>query len=82
MRGTRIRRLGLLLAAALLSAGGCATLSEADLERRDYRRSDFRNQFIDDRALCHARGGRMYIDAKQTLGRDGIPRRGDRYFCA
>jgi hypothetical protein len=82
MPGTTCLRLAILLAAALSTTTGCATLSNAELEYRDYQRAEFRNQFLDERTRCQQRGGRIYVDAKQTLGRDGIPKRGDRYFCA
>lgn len=81
MSGTRQRQLVILLAAALTATGGCASLTDAELERRDYRRADFRNRFIEERARCFAHGGRIYVSAGQTLGRDGIPKPGDRYFC-
>jgi hypothetical protein len=82
MSGQNFPRLAILLAALLSTAGGCTTLTEAQIEEHDYRRSDFRNRFVEDRSRCFARGGRIYIAAGQTLGRDGIPNPGDRYFCA
>ena len=75
-------RPAILLAAALSMTSGCAGLSEADLEYRDYQRAEFKNRFLDERSRCQQRGGRIYVDAKQTLRRDGIPNPGDRYFCA
>lgn len=66
---------------AIVLAGGCISLTEAQLEARDYRRADFRNQFIDYRQRCLANGGKIIIDAKQSLGRNDMPHRGDRYYC-
>ena len=65
----------------LAFAGGCGTMSATDREYREYRRADFENRFIEARAICYARGGRMLINARQTLGRDGIPSPGDFYVC-
>lgn len=65
----------------VLVATGCISLTEAQLEARDYRRADFRNQFIDYRQRCLASGGKIFIDAKQSLDRDDLPHRGDRYYC-
>ena len=70
-----------VLLLAITATGGCATMSDADRELHDYRRADFENQFLEARAICHARGGRMLINARQTLGRDGIPSPGDFYVC-
>ena len=72
----------ILVACHLSMAGGCAGMSEIDAEHRDYSRADFRNRFIEERSRCHSMGGRIYVNASQTLGRDGIPKRGDRYICA
>ena len=82
MPATIHRRLVVLLASALAAAGGCASLTEAEIEQHNYRHADHRNRFIEERIRCVARGGRIYISASQTLGRDGIPKPGDRYFCA
>ncbi|MDJ0940644.1 MAG: hypothetical protein QNJ00_12865 [Woeseiaceae bacterium] len=70
-----------LLVTLLTLLSGCAAMSETEREYRDYRRADFENRFIEARTLCHARGGRMLINARQTLGRDGIPNPGDFYVC-
>lgn len=71
----------MLLSSAAAILSGCISLSDAQLEARDYRRADFKNQFLDYRQRCHARGGRIYIDAKQSLSGDDVPHRGDRYSC-
>lgn len=76
---THLRLAGILSTIVLVS--GCASLTEAQLEARDYRRFDFKHQFIDFRQRCLAAGGRVIIDAKQSLDRHDLPRRGDRYYC-
>lgn len=81
MRKPRFQRAAALLPAAALLASGCITLTEAQLEARDYRRADFTNRYVDYRKRCLAAGGRIIIDAKQPLGRNDIPHRGDRYYC-
>ncbi len=60
---------------------GCAPLSESRLEARAYANVDYENQFRDYRAACHSNGGRIYVMASGKVGRDGIPNRGDRYYC-
>ena len=80
MRRPRVLRAAVLLPAVLL-ATGCISLSEAQIEAREYRRADFRNQFIDYRQRCLAAGGKIIIDAKQSLDRKDLPHRGDRYYC-
>lgn len=80
MRRPRVLRAAVLLPAVLL-ATGCISLTEAQLEAREYRRADFRNQFIDYRQRCLAASGRIIVDAKQSLDRNDLPHRGDRYYC-
>ena len=80
MRTPRVLRAAGLLPAVLL-ATGCISLTEAQLEAREYRRADFKNEFIDFRQRCRAAGGRIIIDAKQSLDRNDMPHRGDRYYC-
>ena len=40
-----------------------------------------RQRYLAERRRCLARGGRMVIQAGQTLGRGAIPQRSDRYMC-
>lgn len=70
-----------LLATALMAIPGC-TLTPEQRDDREYRREYFEAQFIDFRQRCWANGGRILIDAKQSLRKGDIPRRGDRYFCS
>ena len=70
-----------ILAFAVLTLAGCAALDETRLEDRTYARADFENRFLDYRAACQRNGGRIYILATGRVDRDGIPGRGDRYFC-
>ncbi len=72
----------LTLTVALLVLPGCATLSTEQLEARDYRNFDYVDQFKYDRKKCQARGGRIIVNATGKVGRDGIPRHREKYFCA
>ncbi len=74
--------MGLLLATHLLFAGGCAAISEEQTEARERIRTDFKEKFIAYKRQCFARGGQVFIDAKDTLARDGTPHKGDHYFCS
>ena len=80
MRRPAILRMAGILPTVLL-ATGCISLSEAQLEARDYRRMDYKQQFADFRQRCRASGGKIFIDAKQALDRHDLPHRGDRYYC-
>ena len=80
MRKSVILRVAAVLP-ALIVLSGCVSLTEAQLEARDYRRIDFKQQFIDYRQRCLAAGGKIIIDAKQGLDRHDLPNRGDRYYC-
>lgn len=71
-----------LIGLAMLFVSGCSTLTAAQLEATEYRRTEFRNQFIEDKARCDAAGRRMTIIANGgALDRDGIPRTRVRYYC-
>jgi len=74
------RRVAGLVAVALVACG-CAPLTEVQLENREYRRVEHIERFRAFRADCQARGKRVLIDAISQLPRDGMPGRGDRYFC-
>jgi len=70
----------ILAAAALLS--GCATMTEHDLERRDYRQIDRINRFYEYEHQCRLAGGLVHIEAHQGWApRNGVPGRADRYWC-
>ena len=75
-----IRRLGATLF-LLLPTTGCTTLSDADFERRQYERATFEAEFLDYRARCNQRGKRIWVSAWSKVGRDGVPSRGDVYYC-
>jgi len=71
----------LILAVFLIA--GCASLSDGQLESREYRNLDWRNQYIDYRQRCSDAGGQMLVDARGgSMSRDGIPNRGDYYTCS
>lgn len=70
----------LVITALLVTA--CAPMSEARRDEVEYARADFRNQFIEDRALCRFEGRQMFIIGwGGSLDRDGIPRTRVRYAC-
>lgn len=70
-----------LLLLGLLLCAGCAGLSEAELEAREYRRVDHAERFRDFRRRCLNAGGFVHIDARHAVDRDGVPKPGDRYYC-
>ena len=74
-------KLGLLGMAAVFLAG-CASMTGAELEARDYRRMDFRNQFIEERSRCLAEGRRFVVFANGGVDREGIPRARVPYYCS
>lgn len=74
-------RKALTIACAGFVLAGCAPFDEVRLEDRTYARADYENRFLDYRAACQRNGGRVYILASGRVGRDGVPTRGDRYFC-
>lgn len=65
----------------LFPATGCASLSEAELERRQYQRATYKAEFLDYRDRCTLRGKRIWISARGKVGRDGLPAPGDVYYC-
>ena len=69
----------IVIAPAFLA--GCATMTEAQIEARTYRNAMYEAEFLDYRAVCENAGRRVFIDARNTVGRDGIPTYGDRYYC-
>ena len=70
-----------LLIGGALQAGACTAMTENQLQAREHRRANFELQFTEFRSQCLAGGKRIYIDALQTVGRDGLPQAGDRYYC-
>ena len=77
-----LRHLGAGLLVAML-ASGCAPVSAVSRAEIEYSRADFRNKFIEDRARCFARGGRIVIVGwGGSIDRDGIPRNRVRYTCS
>ena len=69
---------------SLLAAGfatGCATMTEAERIDREYRRIEWRQQFVADRAVCVARGGRFIFDGSAEQDRNGIPKYRVMYYC-
>ena len=71
-----------MLGLALILLSGCTTLTEAQLEARDYRRMEFRNQFIDDQARCRAQGRQFVVLANGGVDRNGIPMTRVPYHCS
>ena len=82
MKDTTTKKALLCLSVTVLLTAGCAPMTEAQREAREYDRVDFRNQFIEERDRCLERGGRMYIDGSGgRLDRDDIPRTRTYYVC-
>ncbi len=75
----KFRTIGILAATAGLAA--CASLPQDKLDERNYRNFDYREQFKYDRAQCVANGGTIVTSALARVGRDGIPKHRERYFC-
>ena len=71
-----------LCAAGLLTLTACATLSEAELEARQYERTDYQERFRDFRRRCLAGGGMIIVNAPTSIDRDGVPGPGSRYTCS
>ena len=67
--------------ATVLVLTACSPLTEAQRADREHRRSSFELQFLDYRRHCNAAGKKVVIFANQSVGRDGIPNLGDRYYC-
>ena len=68
-----------LLAAVFLN--GCAPMTEAQREEMQYKRAEWKAQFVADRSTCNARGGTLIVDHGAFLDRDGIPRSRAVYTC-
>ena len=81
-RGSRSRFLVYLCAAGLLTLTACATLSEAELEARQYERTDYQERFRDFRQRCLAGGGLVIVNAPTSIDRNGVPGPGSRYTCS
>ena len=82
MKETTTQKALLFLSVTVLLTAGCAPMTEAQRDAREYDRVDFRNQFIEDRVRCRAGGGHMYIDGSgTTLDREDIPRTRVHYVC-
>jgi len=82
MKHTISNKALVFLSVTLSLTAGCAPMTEAELEAREYSRADFRNQFIEDRDRCQAGGGRMYIQGfGGAVDNDGIPLSRVYYVC-
>ena len=65
----------------LIPGTGCASLTDAQWEHLEYERASYEAEFLDYRARCTQTGKRIWISARGKVGRDGIPSRGDVYYC-
>ncbi len=79
-----------LLVAGCASTGKVPTSNEPqaregtlveDLSTSQLRRLSWAEKFKTDRARCLASGGRIVVMATGHVDRDGVPARGNRYFC-
>ncbi len=68
-----------VLAACVIAA--CAPMTEAELEKREIARLEFREQFVAHRAACNASGGRILVDGWAEFDRDGVPEHRVYYVC-
>ncbi len=72
----------LLVAAGASFTGGCSLTPADPTSATAYHREDFRIRFIEDRARCHAAGGRMFVQIQGgSVDRDGVPRTRAPYYC-
>ena len=81
MRHTITRYCTLISVFAAVLCTGCATMSEAEREARDYARVEFQEQFRIDRADCRDRGGQLVFQGGPELDRDGVPKTRVWYSC-
>lgn len=74
-------RLAAVLAALLLMCA-CAGVTKPSQGSAHLNQTAYQERFKATRSQCNAQGGRMVIAASQRLDRDGVPARGDYYFCS
>ncbi len=79
---TKTTQYAACLVVTALVQTACSPLTDVQREDREYRRAGFELQFRDYRRRCNATGKKVFIIANQSVGRDGIPNIGDRYYCA
>lgn len=72
---------GLLMSYLVFTVTACVSLTAEQIERRELQQLLFEQHFLKFRHQCYLAGGRVYIDAAQSLGHDGIPGRNDNFFC-
>ena len=76
-----MQKRNILAGLAILIASGCTQLTQSQLEDRRYPRAEYRAHFLEFRTACWQQDKRIFIDARHTPPKLGIPHRGDRYFC-
>ena len=65
-----------------IALSGCAPLTMADTDARDYATVEFQNRFVLDRSACFEKGGRIEVAGDAVrIDRNGVPRRKTRYVC-
>jgi hypothetical protein len=82
MRHTFIKSFSLISVLTAFFCVGCAPMTEAEWEEREYARVEWREQFRTDRRECFARGGYFVYDGVAELGRDGVPKTRVFYACS
>ena len=71
-----------LLVLMIAMTAGCAPMTQASRDDREYSRTDYRNKFLEERANCRATNGRFVVQGwGGALDRDGIPRTRVGYHC-
>lgn len=71
----------LLALISTVFVASCATMTDAEREEREYRRAEWRQQFIAHRDECTEVGGRLEFDGSSGQDRYGIPKYKVRYIC-
>ena len=74
MKQTITRTIIVVSVLVIAFCAGCAPMTEAQREAREYARVEFRDQFRTEREICQMRGGRFIYDGVAELDRDGVPK--------
>lgn len=82
MKTTASTPCSVLLVLIIAMTAGCAASTKASRDDREYSRTEYRNKFLDERAICLAMRGQFVIQGwGGALDRDGVPRTRVRYHC-
>ncbi len=70
-----------LTPALMMSLAACTPLNEQEIAEREYKRGEFRAEFLAYRKACEAKGGTVVIWSHRKIRADRVARPGDRYHC-